>query len=196
VLFVAVGGLFLLAALGLGRLLRPQVPGPAKLEPYECGEPPVGSTLVRFDLRFYVVALVFIIFEVEVALFFPPATVFGKATRLMDPKTPQEAKREVRKELGMAPSGEGVPRPRSAWCPGTSSAEPAAGTASAKQWHTNSAIDARSLALAAMADLGVFFAVILLGFAYVWRRGDLEWVRAIGAAGPHAADRGRRVLGQ
>jgi NADH-quinone oxidoreductase subunit A len=171
VLFVAVGGLFLLAALGLGRLLRPKVPGPAKLEPYECGEPPVGSTLVRFDLRFYVVALVFIIFEVEVALFFPPATVFGKATRLMDPRTPPAAKADLREQLGTVPAGEG----RIAAKAGADEAADAPSRA-----------DARSLAMAAMADLGVFFAVILLGFAYVWRRGDLEWVRAIGAAGPDA----------
>ena len=204
VLFVAVGGLFLLAALGLGRLLRPQVPGPAKLEPYECGEPPVGSTRVRFDLRFYVVALVFIIFEVEVALFFPPATVFGKATRLMDPKGPQEAKREVRKELGMVGPGEELEMagPREGQIvlpPAREGRETAIGAALddvLRQEGWNSAADARSLALAAMADLAVFFAVILLGFAYVWRRGDLEWVRAIGAAGPDVSERARRVLGQ
>ncbi len=43
--------------------------------------------------------------------------------------------------------------------------------------------EGRQLALAAMADLGVFFAVILLGFAYVWRQGDLNWVRATGGQG-------------
>ena len=41
------------------------------------------------------------------------------------------------------------------------------------------AADNRSLALTAAADLAAFFAVILLGFAYVWRRGDLDWVRAM-----------------
>src|ERR1700730_5645625 len=45
----------------------------------------MGSSFVQFDLRFYVVALLFIIFDVEVAFFFPWATVFGKATHLMDP---------------------------------------------------------------------------------------------------------------
>ena len=83
-LFAAVGFLFLLVSLLLGRLLRAAAPSAEKLEPYECGEPSIGSSFVQFDLRFYVVALVFIIFEVEVALFFPPATVFGKATQLMD----------------------------------------------------------------------------------------------------------------
>ena len=60
------------------------MPTPAKLDAYECGEPAVGSSFVQFDLRFYVVALVFIVFEVEVALFFPPATIFGTATRWMN----------------------------------------------------------------------------------------------------------------
>ena len=62
----------------------------AKLDAYECGEPAVGTSFVQFDLRFYVVALVFIVFEVEVALFFPPATIFGTATRWMKP-TPARA---------------------------------------------------------------------------------------------------------
>ena len=53
-----------------------------KLEVYECGEPTIGSSFVQFDLRFYVVALLFIIFDVEVAFFFPWAAVFGKATQL------------------------------------------------------------------------------------------------------------------
>ena len=51
---------------------------------YECGEPTIGSSFVQFDLRFYVVALLFIIFDVEVAFFFPWANVFGKATQLKD----------------------------------------------------------------------------------------------------------------
>ncbi len=48
------------------------------------------------------------------------------------------------------------------------------------------AADARLLAIAAMADLALFFAVILVGFAYVWRRGDLDWVRAVGDRGEAA----------
>ena len=62
--------------------LRPHDPHPEKLEIYECGEPTIGSSFVQFDLRFYVVALLFIIFDVEVAFFFPWAAVFGKATHL------------------------------------------------------------------------------------------------------------------
>src|SRR5450432_3773318 len=84
-LFAVVGFVFLFANLVLGWLVRPRMPNEEKLEVYECGEPTIGSSFVQFDLRFYVVALLFIIFDVEVAFFFPWATVYGKATHLMDP---------------------------------------------------------------------------------------------------------------
>src|SRR3982751_3171725 len=84
-LFAATGFLFLFANLLLGWLVRPRLPNREKLEVYECGEPTIGSSFVQFDLRFYVVALLFIIFDVEVAFFFPWAATFGKATHLMDP---------------------------------------------------------------------------------------------------------------
>src|SRR5688572_781768 len=83
-LFTGVGILFLFANLLVGRFLRPDDPHTEKLEVYECGEPTIGSSFVQFDLRFYVVALLFIIFDVEVAFFFPWANVFGKSTQLMD----------------------------------------------------------------------------------------------------------------
>ena len=87
-LFVTAGALFLFANLLIGKFLRPTLPNKEKLEVYECGEPVIGSSFVQFDLRFYVVALLFIIFDVEVAFFFPWATVFGKATQLMAPDAP------------------------------------------------------------------------------------------------------------
>ena len=80
--------LFLFVNLLVGRFLRPRLPNQEKLEVYECGEPTIGSSFVQFDLRFYVVALLFIIFDVEVAFFFPWATVFGKATQLTSPNMP------------------------------------------------------------------------------------------------------------
>src|SRR5215475_7592056 len=83
-LFVLTGFLFLFANLVLGWLVRPRLPNVEKLEIYECGEPTIGSSFVQFDLRFYVVALLFIIFDVEVAFFFPWAAVFGKSTNLMN----------------------------------------------------------------------------------------------------------------
>ena len=85
-LFALTGFLFLFANLVIGWLVRPRLPNVEKLEVYECGEPTIGSSFVQFDLRFYVVALLFIIFDVEVAFFFPWAAVFGKATELsVDP---------------------------------------------------------------------------------------------------------------
>ncbi len=62
-----------------GRLVRPAKPSPEKGEVYECGEQPIGTAWVQFDLRFYVVALLFVIFDVELAFFFPWAVVFGSA---------------------------------------------------------------------------------------------------------------------
>lgn len=69
--FLFVGGMLL-----LGTLLRPNNPEPLKLTSYECGEPPTGSAWVNFNIRFYIVALIFVIFEVEIAFMFPVATVF------------------------------------------------------------------------------------------------------------------------
>ena len=176
VLFGSVGFLFLLVSLLLGRLVRPKLPTPAKLEAYECGEPPVGSSFVQFDLRFYVVALVFIIFEVEVALFFPPATIFGTATRWMSPQAPPHASGSLASDVGVpekaVASGQETPVKAEA------AAVPAPQGIDATD-AAQTAEDARTLALAAAADLAVFFALILLGFAYVWQRGDLDWVRAI-----------------
>src|SRR5437763_11625463 len=83
-LFAITGFLFLFVNLLVGWLVRPRLPNREKLEVYECGEPTIGSSFVQFDLRFYVVALLFIIFDVEIAFFFPWAAVFGKSTHLMD----------------------------------------------------------------------------------------------------------------
>src|ERR1044071_9986878 len=81
-IFALTGIAFLFVNLLVGMLLRPHDPHPEKLEIYECGEPTIGSSFVQFDLRFYVVALLFIIFDVAIAFFFPWAAVFGKATQL------------------------------------------------------------------------------------------------------------------
>jgi len=62
--------------LALGSLLRPQNPEPLKLTTYECGEPPTGNAWVNFNIRFYMVALIFVIFDVEVAFIYPVAAVF------------------------------------------------------------------------------------------------------------------------
>src|SRR6266852_4776839 len=80
--FTVVGVVFLFIHLVMGSVIRPSVKDPEKLTIYECGEPTVGSAWIQFDLRFYVVALLFVIFDVEVAFFFPWAVVFGKANQL------------------------------------------------------------------------------------------------------------------
>src|SRR6266699_677120 len=84
-LFVATGGGFIFVHLIVGKLIRPAKPEREKLTIYECGEPTIGSAWIQFDMRFYVVALLFVIFAVEVAFFFPWAVVFGKANALSDP---------------------------------------------------------------------------------------------------------------
>lgn len=75
-LFALLGVGFVLGALTLGRLLRPKVAHPEKDAPYECGEPAIGDSWIQFDLRFYIVALFFIIFDVEIALLWPWAVVY------------------------------------------------------------------------------------------------------------------------
>src|SRR5256885_11247734 len=80
--FFAVGVFFLFFHLVLGKMIRPSRPDADKLTIYECGEPTIGSAWIQFDLRYYVVALLFVIFDVEVAFFFPWAIVFGQASAL------------------------------------------------------------------------------------------------------------------
>jgi NADH-quinone oxidoreductase subunit A len=155
-IFLAAGATLLAANLVLGWFIRPDKPSPEKAEVYECGEQPVGPAWVQFDLRFYVVALLFVIFDVELAFFFPWAVVFGSATRAADESQPAAVRVEAAKNL--QPQG--------------ASAEPAPAPPPTA---------ARKLAWVAFADILVFFGVLLVGFAYLWRRGDLEWVRSMAA---------------
>ncbi len=113
--FLAVGLVFILFNLVMGWVLRPSKPYEEKLKPYECGEEPVGGAWVQFNIRFYVVALIFILFEVEIALTYPIAVVF-------------------------------------------------------KSWVE------QGLGALALAEIGAFMGILLLGLAYVWRKGDLGWV--------------------
>ena len=114
--FLLVACLFLAITLTLGRLVRPSTPTPEKGAVYECGEQALGAGWFNFNPRFYVVALVFLIFDIEVAFTYPVATVFGRYV----------------------------------------------------------ATGAGALAL---GEIAAFIAVLALGLAYVWRRGDLEWLR-------------------
>lgn len=116
--FTLVGVGFIFSTLLLGSFLRPQIPTLEKLSSYECGEVPVGNAWMNFNIRFYVVALVFVVFDVEVAFMFPIARVF-------------------------------------------------------QQWVE------RGSGLVALAEIFVFIAILLVGFAYAWVKGDLDWVKKI-----------------
>ncbi len=78
-MFAAAGIAMVAVALAVGRLIRPHYEHPVKSQPYECGEAAVGSAYVQFDVRMYVAALVFLVFDAEVALLFPWAVVYRAA---------------------------------------------------------------------------------------------------------------------
>ncbi len=76
-LFLITGILFLSLSFLVARLIRPNRPNEQKLETYESGEQPLGTAWSQFNIRFYIVALIFILFEVEIVFLFPWATVFA-----------------------------------------------------------------------------------------------------------------------
>lgn len=209
-LFFGAAVAVVLGGLLIGRLLRPNNPTPVKGDIYECGEPSLGTADVQFDLRFYVVALVFLIFDVEVAFFFPWATVFGKATQLSDARLPPDAQVLRLTELGLLPAGgremSGLPAgdtveassPETTTAPMADLRSNSAGVrgtlgslargvafereANRAQADANGSLDGvaafgRRLARLAMIDIAVFFGILMVGFAYVWYRGDLNWIR-------------------
>lgn len=167
ILFIAAGAALVLAPLLIGLFVRPNLPTAEKKAVYECGEPTIGSSYIQFDIRFYVVALLFIIFDVEVAFFFPWATVFGGATQLADVRLSEPARQILTDKMLSLPPGTATPQ--------TSIA----------------AGDALTMAQIGFADILVFFGVLLVGFAYVWYRGDLDWVRALVKKAKPAAPRFR-----
>lgn len=77
-LFIVGGFIFVLLSLAFSMLVRPSRPNPEKLSTYECGEEPAASAWGMFNVRFYIVALIFLLFEVELIFLFPWATVFGQ----------------------------------------------------------------------------------------------------------------------
>jgi len=97
------------APLVLGYLIGPRHPDKEKRSPYECGFDPFEDARLRFDVRYYLVAILFIIFDLEIAFLFP--------------------------------------------------------------W----AVALEDLGLAGMAVMGVFLAILVIGFVYEWRKGALEW---------------------
>jgi NADH-quinone oxidoreductase subunit A len=76
--FIVGATLFVLVALAVSYLIRPKRPNAEKLSTYECGEEAIGSAWRFFNIRFYIVALIFILFDVEIVFLFPWATVFGR----------------------------------------------------------------------------------------------------------------------
>ncbi|ELR70292.1 NADH ubiquinone oxidoreductase chain A [Fulvivirga imtechensis AK7] len=79
ILIYLIGGLlFVMGGLVTAWIVRPHRPNEEKLSTYESGEQPLGSAWVRFNIRFYIVALLFVLFEVEIVFLFPWATVFGQ----------------------------------------------------------------------------------------------------------------------
>jgi NADH-quinone oxidoreductase subunit A len=109
--FLLVAVAFLVVNLLVWWVIRPHRFSEEKLTTYECGENPVGTAWVQFNIRFYVFALIFIIFDVEAVFLLPWAVVY--------------------RELGWLAFVEGL----------------------------------------------VFIAILVVALAYVWRKGDLEWVR-------------------
>jgi NADH-quinone oxidoreductase subunit A len=176
-LFVAAGFGFILVHLLAGKLIRPARPGTEKGSIYECGEPTIGSAWIQFDLRFYVVALLFVIFDVELAFFFPWAEVFGKANHVAAVSSrPADGSAEL-KQYGeqvreLIPETPEMQNDRNSYGALT--------TVSDRDFaQTHQA--ASDLAWLALLEMLVFFGVLLVGFAYLWRRGDLEWVRSVRA---------------
>jgi len=126
--FLVFGALFVIANMvAIGRLIRSKTKyTEAKSTAYECGEPTFGSAFVRFDIRFYVLALVFAIFDVEVVFLFPWAVVM------------------------------------------------------------------RDLGPLAWLEAAVFVVILSAGLAYVWRKGDIDWIPVHG----HTRKGGRPLRGE
>jgi len=77
-IFIIIATAFGLGALVIGTIFRPKKPYPDKLMPYESGVNPVGEPRYRFSIRFYIVAMLFVVFDVEAVFIYPWAVVFDK----------------------------------------------------------------------------------------------------------------------
>jgi NADH-quinone oxidoreductase subunit A len=100
---------FAMGSVIMSRLVGQKKPSAVKLAPYECGMPPVGSARERVSVKFYIIAMLFIVFDIEAVFLYPWAVVF--------------------KRLG----------------------------------------------LFGFVEMGVFIAILLVGYVYVWKKGALEW---------------------
>ena len=77
-LFFLLGIIFVAAGLLVAKILRPHNPTHEKNMPYECGEEPIGPQWMKFNIRFYVIALIFLLFDVELVVLFPWAMIYQK----------------------------------------------------------------------------------------------------------------------
>jgi NADH-quinone oxidoreductase subunit A len=108
-IMIGMGAGFAVVNIGLGMLVAPRRPTPEKLAPYECGMPPVGDARDRHPVKFYLVAMIFLLFDIEIAFLYP--------------------------------------------------------------W----ALAVRELRWTGFFQLIVFFAILLAGYVYVWRKGVFNW---------------------
>ena len=109
--FLILGVIFVAGGLVTSKIIRPKNGNKFKLASYECGEDAVGGSWIKFNIRYYVVALIFILFDVEILFLFPWALVFKQMRWL------------------------------------------------------------------ALGEMFTFMAVLLVGYIYVWAKGDLDWAR-------------------
>lgn len=109
-IFLAVAAVFPVVTLVIASILRPSSRNPTKSEAYECGVPPSGEARARYPVRFYIIAVLFVVFDVETIFMFP--------------------------------------------------------------W----AVKYRQLALFGFVEMLVFLGILLVGYAYAWKKGALEWV--------------------
>lgn len=137
--FMLLAAGFVVVNMLVGRFLRPKSAPregkpsePGKLEIYECGEPTIGPAWIRFDIRFYTVALMFVVFDVEIALLFPWAAVFRDLV-------------------------------------------------------------AEGMGTVALVEAGTFIAILMVGLAYVWARGDIDWTATESVSGERVPDERSRV---
>ena len=108
-IFVFIGMAFGVVSLVIGYLVRPSRPYRAKLLPYESGSPLFSDARVQFPMRYYIIAMLFVIFDIEIVFMFPWAVAF------------------------------------------------------------------RQLGLLGLIEMGLFIAILVVGFWYVWKKGALEW---------------------
>lgn len=116
-----IGILLVCVTIFLAKLIAPKKPNSIKESTYECGEETVGSAWIQFNPRFYVIALIFLLFDVELIFIFPWSVVFGNESLIAADNR---------------------------W-----------------GWFT-------------LAEMGIFLSILIIGLIYVWRKGDLNWIKA------------------